>query len=79
MEIKSLAEIIEEKKEMSSVEGGEVVDPRQVPSSVAERLGYRCPPRCGFYSLPSDVTCPNCGQPKVTISAQGGHSVTCST
>ncbi|GGM67459.1 peptidase [Thermogymnomonas acidicola] len=69
VEIKSLAEIIEEKKEMSSVEG-EVVDPRQVPSSVAERLGYRCP-RCGFYSLPSDVTCPNCGQPKVTISAQG--------
>ncbi|MEM0158047.1 MAG: ATP-binding protein [Thermoplasmataceae archaeon] len=69
IEVKNWSEIKIEREEMNAIEG-EVVDPRDVPANVAERLGYRCP-RCGFYSLPSDVTCPNCGNPKIQTTTQG--------
>ena len=69
IEIKSLSEINREKEEMSSVEG-EIFDPREVPTAIAERLGYRCA-KCGFYSLPGEVTCPNCNNPKNQNIQQG--------
>ena len=69
VEIKSLSEINREKEEMSSVEG-EIYDPRDVPATVAERLGYRCG-KCGFYSLPAEATCPNCNNPKIQNVQQG--------
>ena len=39
------------------------VDPREVPSFVAERLGYRCK-HCGKLSKPTDPSCPSCGYGK---------------
>ncbi len=44
---------------------GELIDPREAPASVAERLGYRCS-RCGFYSLPAERFCPSCSNPKAS-------------
>lgn len=69
VEIKTLSEIKREKEEMSSVEG-EIYDPRDVPPTIAERLGYRCS-KCGFYSLPAEVSCPNCSNPKTQNPQQG--------
>ncbi len=69
-EVKTLQEIKKEKEEMNSVEG-ETIDPRDAPTSVAERLGFRCP-RCGFYSQPTDNVCPNCNNPKVQGGATQG-------
>ena len=69
VEVKTGIQIKQEKDEMNMVEG-EVIDPRDAPASVAERLGYRCP-RCGFFSLPTDAVCPNCNNPKVQAQTQG--------
>ena len=69
VEVKTGIQIKQEKDEMNMVEG-EVIDPRDAPASVAERLGYRCP-RCGFFSLPTDAVCPNCNNPKVQAQTHG--------
>ncbi len=63
VEIKSYAEVISEREEESSVEGI-LIDPKEAPVNVAERLGYRCT-RCGHYSTPSESICPSCNTPKV--------------
>lgn len=66
-EVKSAKEVQEEKEESSSVEG-EIVDPRIVPQSVAEKLGYRCS-KCGFYSHFTEATCPQCNSPKFQVNS----------
>ncbi len=69
IEMKGIDEIKREKEEMNSVEG-ETISPKDAPTSVAERLGFRCP-RCGFYSQPTENVCPNCNNPKVQGATQG--------
>ena len=69
IEVKSRTQIVQEKEEMNLVEG-ELLDPKDVPVSVAERLGFRCQ-KCGFYSFASENTCPNCNNPKVQNVTQG--------
>jgi ATP-dependent Lon protease len=62
VEILSREQIQREKKLAKQLEG-RLVDPREVPSFVAERLGYRCR-RCGRLSRPTDGACPSCGMDK---------------
>lgn len=69
VEIKSFSEVMLEREEASSIEG-ELVEPKEVPPFVAERLGYRCS-RCGFYSHYSESVCPNCNAPKIQASNPG--------
>lgn len=42
---------------------GKIVYPEEVPSFVAERLGFRCR-RCGMISSPDVAVCPHCGADK---------------
>ena len=67
VEILSREQILKEKKLAKQLEG-KLVDPREVPSFVAERLGYRCR-RCGKLSRPAEGACPSCGMDK--FSADG--------
>lgn len=69
IEIKNSKQILVEKEEQDLVEG-EVIDPKDAPINVAERLGYRCQ-RCGHYSLPTDAVCPNCSNQKIQTTTQG--------
>jgi len=62
VEILSREQILREKKLAKQLEG-RLADAREVPSFVAERLGYRCR-RCGKLSRPSDGACPSCGMDK---------------
>ncbi|MCL4314346.1 MAG: ATP-binding protein [Candidatus Thermoplasmatota archaeon] len=68
-EVKSAEEISREREETSYAEGY-LSDPRQVPPSVAERLGYRCP-KCGQYSSYTEITCPHCSSQKLQGPGQG--------
>ncbi len=49
---------------------GVVVSPREVPSFVAEQLGFRCS-ECGGVSNPSEKVCPKCGSNKYWRRADG--------
>ncbi|MEM0132274.1 ATP-binding protein [Acidiplasma sp.] len=69
IEVKTIDEIEKEKNELNSIEG-QIIDPKDAPQNVAERLGYRCP-HCGFYSPPTENICPNCNNSKIINSAQG--------
>jgi ATP-dependent Lon protease len=51
--------VAREKRLTASLEG-KIFDPREVPSFVSERLGYRCR-RCGRLSRPAEPSCPSCG------------------
>ncbi|SMD30491.1 ATP-binding protein [Picrophilus oshimae] len=72
VEVKTRDEIEREKIEMNSIEG-QLIDPKDAPQNVAERLGYRCP-HCGFYSSPSENVCPQCGNTKMVNTAQSPFS-----
>lgn len=51
-------EVLHNRERTRTLEG-ELIKPQDAPAHVAERLGYRCP-RCSFFSLPTDRTCPSC-------------------
>ena len=51
---------------------GKLRNPEDVPIRVAEKLGYRCA-SCGAYSLPTDVSCPQCGKNKVERENTGSN------
>lgn len=55
-------EEIEKEKEIMSAEG-KILSPSEVPSFVAERLGFRCR-RCGSLSKFDSPICPRCGADK---------------
>jgi len=61
-DIHSKEELLKEKELAKQCEG-KLVDAHDVPSFVAERLGYRCR-RCGKFSRPQDAACPSCGADK---------------
>ena len=62
VEVRTAEELLAEEAEMKSAEG-KLIDPRDAPVHVAEKLGYRCV-KCGAYSSPDEPVCPRCGQPK---------------
>ncbi|MCD6276080.1 MAG: AAA family ATPase [Thermoplasmata archaeon] len=69
VEVRTKREVEEEEKEILSSQGI-LMDPRDVPEHVAEKLGFRCP-KCGTYSSPSEPVCPKCGAPKIVQSSMG--------
>ena len=68
VEIKEGPDVVKEEREMKGAEG-EMIDPKEAPINVAERLGYKCV-NCGIYSSQSERVCPKCSRPKTT-SGQG--------
>jgi len=62
VEVRSRQQASREEKARESVKG-RLVDPADVPSFVAERLGFRCP-RCGQLGRASEEACANCGADK---------------
>ena len=63
VEVRTAEEVRREEEEMRVAEG-KLIDPREAPVHIAEKLGYRCP-KCGAYSTPDEPICPRCGQPKI--------------
>ncbi len=75
VEVKSAEDFVREKKLAQQMQG-KVVPPLEVPSFVAERLGFRCR-RCGKMSKASEASCPSCGLGKMSANpnAFGANSV----
>jgi ATP-dependent Lon protease len=57
----------EEKEKEENGSEGELVTPKDVPTFVAEQLGFRCP-SCGVLSSPNENICPTCGTNKFPAS-----------
>ncbi|MEM3512715.1 MAG: ATP-binding protein [Thermoplasmata archaeon] len=63
VEVLSKDAVYAERERKQFVEG-ELLDPKEVPSHIAERLGYRCT-QCGMYSNYTERVCPRCQKPKM--------------
>jgi ATP-dependent Lon protease len=70
VEVVGRDEVMREREAHRGTEG-ELIDPKEAPASVAERLGYRCP-RCSFYSHPQERYCPSCGNLKQLLPGVAG-------
>ena len=70
VEVVTRDEVMREREAHRGIEG-ELIEPKEAPASVAERLGYRCP-RCSFYSHPQDRYCPSCGNLKQLVPGVAG-------
>ncbi len=57
-------EEMEKANAAASAAEGVLMDPKEVPKQVAERLGYLCA-NCHTYSSPEDGQCPNCNKAKL--------------
>ncbi|MCD6461721.1 MAG: AAA family ATPase [Thermoplasmata archaeon] len=68
VEVKGRAEVEKEKESLSSAEG-ELIEPKEAPINVAEKLGFRCM-NCGAYSSSRERVCPRCGKPKLTTTVE---------
>ncbi len=68
VEVRTRDEVVREATERKGAEG-EIIDAKEAPVNVAERLGYKCR-QCGNFSPPSEVACPKCGQPKAVAGLQ---------
>lgn len=66
VEVKPRDEVYKERETWESAEG-ELIDSKEVPIKVAEKLGYKCV-GCGSYSSTDERFCPNCNKPKITPS-----------
>jgi ATP-dependent Lon protease len=64
----------EVQKDIASREfaSGDLIDPKNAPINVAERLGYRCR-NCGIYSPYSERYCPKCQKPKTNDTGASGN------
>jgi len=62
VEVKNENEVGSESKNKEFAEG-ELIEPKNAPVNVAERLGYRCR-NCGTYSSPKERVCPKCQKNK---------------
>lgn len=71
VEIKDEPDVVREEREMKGAEG-EIIDPKEAPINVAERLGYKCV-SCGIYSAYRDRVCPKCSRPKATMTPGTGN------
>lgn len=72
VEIKTRKEIAAEMLDLEKAEG-ELLDPRNVPDAVSERLGFKCV-HCGNYNSAYESICPECGGDKFShINARRKH------
>jgi len=71
VEVKKRDDVLKESIEREGAEG-ELIDPKEAPINVAERLGYKCV-HCGIYSSPKDRVCPKCSRPKTTVQQPIGN------
>ncbi len=71
VEVKREDEVLRERETRGSAVG-ELIDPEIAPTSVAERLGYRCR-SCGAYSNATERTCPRCEKPKLDTGMQANN------
>jgi len=71
VEVKQREEVLQERSRLAGAEG-DLIDPKEAPINVAERLGYKCV-HCGTYSSPGDRMCPKCGRPKAVSQSGGGN------
>jgi ATP-dependent Lon protease len=67
-------EIVEVRRASEGGTIGRIVHPTEIPSFVAERLGFRCA-GCGALSAIEYLSCPQCGSPKRKVQARGKHPV----
>jgi len=70
LEVLSEDEVLKENTNLAGA-AGKLLEPEKVQKSIAEKLGYLCG-KCGAYSLPTDLTCPHCGQSK--LNTGGGQN-----
>ena len=68
VEVKVRDDVVKESIEREGAEG-ELIDPKEAPVNVSERLGYKCV-HCGTYSSPKDRMCPKCSRPKAAAGQQ---------
>src|SRR3989449_788739 len=61
IEVKQRDEVLQEQNRLAGAEG-DLIDPKEAPINVAERLGYKCV-HCRTYSSPTDRMCPKCRRP----------------
>lgn len=66
IEVTTKEQLAKEKRMNAQIQG-KLVEPKEVPSFVAERLGFRCR-RCGRLSDASERACPGCGLDKYAAS-----------
>lgn len=71
VEIRKSDDVLADAREMEGAEG-ELIDPKEAPINVAERLGYKCV-HCGNYSSPKERVCPRCTRPKIQIQQGAGN------
>ncbi len=71
VEVKVRDEVLRDQSRLAGAEG-DLIDPREAPINVAERLGYKCV-QCGTYSSPTDRMCPKCNRPKTVPQAAAGN------
>ncbi len=71
IEVKRRDDVLKENIEREGAEG-ELIDPKEAPINVAERLGYKCV-HCGTFSSPKERVCPKCSRPKTTVQQPMGN------
>jgi ATP-dependent Lon protease len=71
VEVKREDEVRAERQSLESAEG-DLIDPKNAPINVAERLGYRCK-NCGTYSSYKERFCPKCSKAKTGDTAGTGN------
>ncbi len=71
VEVKQRDDVLRDQSRLAGAEG-DLIDPREAPINVAERLGYKCV-QCGTYSSPTDRMCPKCNRPKTVPQAAAGN------
>lgn len=71
VEVKGKEDVLKERKTKEFAEG-ELIDPKEAPINVAEKLGYKCM-SCGAYSSASERFCPKCGELKI-VGPKGANN-----
>ena len=58
---------VQREEDITAETGGKLLDPKNAPPNVAERLGFRCK-SCGSYSDPEELICPDCQISKIGMN-----------
>jgi len=72
VEVKKRDEVAKEDIQREGAEG-DLIDPKEAPVNVAERLGFKCV-NCGTYSSPRDRVCPKCARPKTAVQGNAAQN-----
>ncbi len=65
-------EYVYKERETKEFAEGELIDPKEAPINVAEKLGYKCM-SCGAFSTVSERFCPKCGEMKIVGQKQSNN------